>query len=113
MVFGACRPWENPPKLLSLKPNPFIDDDITTFLKKVIFLNFGHALTLRTRYLNNVELQDPRQAPPGNGRAKWPDIVDGFADDLPCSTIITSNGKIPDLMSVSCVGLCAEDDFSY
>jgi hypothetical protein len=41
--------------------------DSTSFLKKVIFSKFEHTTPPEPRYLNAVELKDPRPAPPDNG----------------------------------------------
>ena len=38
----------------------------------------------------------PRPSPPSNGKAKWPDNIDGCADDLPNTSIIMGIAEAAD-----------------
>jgi hypothetical protein len=65
---GISHLWENPQKFLFLKPNPLIGGMIAQVsLIKYFSLDFRHTLPSEPRYLNAVDLKDPRLAPTDDG----------------------------------------------
>ena len=68
------------------------------------FSRFRHTNLSATGCYLAGKPKGPRPASPSNGKAKWPEIIDGCADHLPSPTFITGPAKSADLIWLSELG---------
>ena len=97
MVLGTSLPEFNPDKYPLFSLFIYGRHDSIKFGGKY-FSEFGHTAPPEPGYLNAVDLKNPMPPPTGNGKPKWPDIIDGCADDLrDCRTRVDSIVLFSDL----------------
>ena len=63
-------------------------------LKMYLFQRFWTYHPLCLQILRGVATHEPQASTPGSGKPKWPDIINGCADDLPKQNLLKKSKEL-------------------